>query len=191
MRKFLLLMGTGLLFALPLCAGDLEGGNPLPAVWKEQRLNFVYMGATSRYSCEGLRGKMRTLLLALGARPDLKISAFGCDYGRPNVGAVGVPSLWIIFSAPALPDGGAKPLHPGDLTATSARFQPFTVSPDAFRTFEIGDCELVEEFGQQILPKFVTRDVTKRITCVPNQLSLTPFVVRGEVLKAMAPASSR
>jgi hypothetical protein len=186
MRKFLLLTAAGLMFALPLCAGDLEGGNPLPAVWKEQRLNFVYMGVTSRYSCAGLRGKMRSLILELGAGRDLKISALGCNV-QPSAGAARIaPTLTMVFSAPALPDSAAKPLHAGDLAAISARYQPFAVAPDAFRTFDIGDCELVEEFVQQILPKFATRDVNKSITCVPNQLSGLPFVVRGEVLKVMA-----
>ncbi len=44
---------------------------PFPAVWKEQHLEFSYMGRTARYSCEGLRDKMRSLLLDLGARRDL------------------------------------------------------------------------------------------------------------------------
>jgi hypothetical protein len=184
MRKFLVRAVAGLMFALPLYAGNL-GGDPTPAVWKEQRLDFVYRGITSRYSCEGLRDKMRLLLLELGARRDLKISAMGCDYTvPPQFGKASVaPSLRIVFSAPALPDAAAKPLHPGDLAAVSAGFQPFRVTADAFRRFDIGDCELVEEFARQILPKFATRDVKKDITCVPNQLSGMPYLLLGEALK--------
>ena len=42
------------------------------------------------------------------------------------------PSLNITFSAPALPDPSAKPLHEGDLSATDARFEMFMITSDAF-----------------------------------------------------------
>src|SRR5437762_588859 len=79
-------------------------GIPMAAVWREQHLEFFYMGRTSRYSCDGLRDKVRAMLLDLGARRDLKISAAGCE----DSGRVGrkspAPSLYITFSAPVLPD---------------------------------------------------------------------------------------
>jgi hypothetical protein len=50
-------------------------GKPLPAVCKEQHLDFAYAGRTSRYSCDNLREKMLALLLEMGVRLDLKISA--------------------------------------------------------------------------------------------------------------------
>src|SRR5450631_2967775 len=58
-------------------------GLPVAAVWKERRLEFVYVGRTARYSCEGLSDKVSALLLELGARRDLKISTAGCnDFGH-------------------------------------------------------------------------------------------------------------
>src|ERR1700687_3092690 len=98
-------------------------GIPVAAVWREQHLDFFYMGRTSRYSCDGLRDKVRAMLLDLGARRDLKIAAIGCaDDDRPPMHAM-PPSLDITFSAPALPDNAAKPLHVGDLAAADARFE--------------------------------------------------------------------
>jgi hypothetical protein len=187
MRNVRMVAGIGLLFALPLCAGVTGTGAPFAAVWKEQRLDFLYIGRTARYSCEGLRDKVRAMLLDLGARRDLKVSVVACDetangFSRSSIG----PRLGIVFSSPALPDAGALPLHPKDLAAVDARFEPFTLTSDAFRNYGIGDCELVEQFTRQILPKLATRDVTKDITCVPNQLSGTRFFVRGEILKAVA-----
>ena len=163
-------------------------GSPLAAVWKEQHINFFYMGRTARYSCEGLRDKVRAMLLDLGARRDLKIAAVGCDdYDRVRVNST-APSLNIIFSAPALPDTSAKPLHEGDLAATDARFETFTITSDAFRNMGIGDCELVEEFTHQILPKLVTRDLKRDITCVPYQQSGSRFLVKGKVLRPLPQA---
>jgi hypothetical protein len=160
-------------------------GVPVAAVWKEQRTDFFYMGRTARYSCEGLRDKVRAMLLDLGARRDLKILAIGCeDYDRVRVNSM-APSLHITFSAPALPDPSAKPLHEGDLAATDARFETFTITSDAFRNMGIGDCELVEEFTHQILPKLATRDVKRDITCVPYQRSGSRFLVKGEILRPL------
>jgi hypothetical protein len=177
--------GFGLMVALPLWAGGAATGTPVAAIWKEKHVDFLYVGRTARYSCEGLRDKMRTLLLDLGARRDLKVSVVGCDESGQALtrGSIG-PRLDIVFSSPALPDAAARPLHPGDLAGVEARFETFTLTSDAFRNYGIGDCELIEEFTRQILPKLATRDVKQDITCVPNQLSGSRFFVRGEILKA-------
>jgi hypothetical protein len=182
-RNVRMVAGFGLMFALPLWAGGAATGTPLAAVWKEKHLDFLYIGRTARYSCEGLRDKMRALLLDLGARRDLKVSVVGCDESAPTRGSIG-PRLGIVFSSPALPDATAKPLHPGDLAGVDARFETFTLTSDAFRNYGIGDCELIEEFTRQILPKLATRDVKQDITCLPNQFSGSRFFVRGEILKA-------
>lgn len=172
--------------ATPIPAAPIPAvGNPVPAVWKEQHVDFVYMGRTARYSCDGLRDKVRAMLLDLGARRDVKIEAIGCeDYNRAHANSP-EPGLDIIFSAPALPDAAAKPLRPGDLAATDARFVAFTITSDAFRNMGIGDCELVEEFTRQILPKLVTRDLQQDIACVPYQQSGSRFLVRGDILKTL------
>jgi hypothetical protein len=160
-------------------------GNPVPAVWKERHIDFFYMGRTARYSCDGLRDKVRAMLLDLGARRDVKIAEIGCeDDNRVYVNSAG-PSLNIVFSVPALPDAAAKPLRQGDLAATDARFEAFTIASDAFRNMGIGDCELVEEFARQILPKLVTRDLKQDITCVPYQQNGSRFLVQGKILRAL------
>jgi hypothetical protein len=168
---------VGLICAAPARPANTDTGVPIAAVWKEQHLNFVYMGRTSRYSCDGLRDKVRAMLLDLGARRDIRISAVGCE------GSMG-PSLNIVVSTPALPNAAAKPLHPGDLAAVDARFETFTITSDPFRNMEM-DCELVEEFARQILPKLVTRELKKDITCVPYQQSRSRFLVRGKILRTL------
>ena len=169
----------------PAAPPGIVTGVPMAAVWREQHLDFFYVGRTSRYSCDGLRDKVRAMLLDLGARRDLKIAANGCeDFGRMRANSPAT-SLNITFSAPALPDPSVKPLHVGDLAATDARFESFTIASDAFRNLGFGDCELVEEFSHQILPKLVTRALKRDITCVPYQASGGRFLVRGEILKPL------
>jgi hypothetical protein len=185
MRAYSVIAGVGLLFALPLWAADPIVGGPFPAVWKEQHLEFSYMGRTARYSCQGLRDKMRSLLLDLGVRRDLQVALLGCNESAPlGRGYLG-PRLSLIFSSPALPDASAKPLHPGDLMAVDAHYEPFTLTSDAFRNYGVGDCELVEEFAREILPRLSAKNVKQDITCVPYQASGSRFLVRGEILRAV------
>jgi hypothetical protein len=166
--------------ALPAAA---DTGQPVNAVWKEQHVQLTYFGRTSRYSCEGLRDKLRALLAALGARRDMKLVALGCaDFGAHLFAARSVPSVSIVFSSPALPDPAAKPLRAGDPAAVEARFEPFTITSDAFRNMGVGDCELVDEFARQILPKLAVREVREDLTCIPNEVSGSRYFLRGLVL---------
>lgn len=177
---------TATLGACPVVAAT---GVPMPAVWKQHHVNFVYMGVTSRYSCDGLSDKVRAMLMNLGARRDLRIVALGCEeFGRPPGPHSISPSLEIRFSAPAVPQAGIKAASPGDLAPVDARFESFTIAADAFRNMGVGDCELVEEFARQILPKLSTRDVEKEITCVPYQLSGSRYYIHGQILRALSPA---
>lgn len=169
---------VGLISAAPAWPADAGAGSPIPAVWKEEHLSFRYMGRTSRYSCEGLRDKVRAMLLVVGARRDLGITALGCEEPAVQV-------LSIVFSAPALPSPKMRPLHAGDLAAVEARYETFTITSDAFRNMGVADCELVEEFAHQILPKLATRVLKQDISCVPFQESGGRFLIRGEILKAL------
>jgi hypothetical protein len=185
MRAFWVTAGVGLLLALPLWAAEPVVGSPFPAVWKEQHLEFSYMGRTARYSCQGLRDKMRSLLLELGARRDLQVALLGCDESAPlGRGYIG-PRLSLTFSSPALSDAAAKPPRAGDPAAVQASYQPFTLTSDAFRNYGVGDCELIEEFAREILPRLSAKNVKQDITCVPYQASGSRFLVRGEILRAV------
>jgi hypothetical protein len=161
-------------------------GVAVPVVWKQQRLNFVYMGRTSRYSCDGLREKMLALLLDFGARRDLSVTAENCGPTAAPQRIAG-SSFNVVFASPAMPDGAAeKPAHTGDPAAVEARFEKFMLTNDAFRNLGIADCELVEEFARQILPKLAVRNVRQDIGCVPYQEGASHFWVRGEILKVLS-----
>jgi hypothetical protein len=172
-----------------------QTGGPMPAVWKEQHVEFSYTGRTSRYSCDGLLEKVRAMLLDLGARRDVKLTPLHCADAEPMHGPMhgdgGGSRIKIVFSSPARPEAVDKPLHPGDLAVTDARFEPFTIMSDAFRNMGIGDCELVQEFTRQILPRLAVRDVRQDILCVPYKPSASRFFVRGEVFKSLPHAERR
>jgi hypothetical protein len=183
------LIGAGVTLAtMMLTAPGALGAESaaIPAVWKERKIDFVYFGRTSRYTCDGMRDKLRAILGTMGVRRDINAVAVGCAVtGELREMREDSPTVYLVFSAPALPDAGAKPAHPGDLAPLEAQFEPFTIATDAFRNMQPGDCELVEEFVRQILPKLATRNVQSDVTCIPHQLSGSHYVVRGEVLEPL------
>lgn len=173
--------GLWTLAALGLAAPQLVA-SAMPAVWKPQHLVFTYMGVTSRYTCDGLRDKVRAMLLDLGVRRDLKVFARGCDDFRINLRRPGpIPSLVIDFNAAVLQDPSARPA-PAPEMLVDARFEPFKITADPFRNMGPAECELVDDFARQILPHFATRGVTQGISCVPFQ-ETGGYWVKGEILK--------
>ncbi|MDE2295852.1 MAG: hypothetical protein KGL36_10420 [Gammaproteobacteria bacterium] len=181
-----------LLLALVGGRAFADSGVPIRAVWKEHRVEFTYLGRTSSYSCDGLIDKVRALMTTLGARSRLHIVGIGCpEYGRPGGPDSIGPSLSIRFFAPALPDAAQKSDRGDKLAPVDAAFVPFKIVPDAFRNMSVGDCELVEEFADRILPLFTTRSVEKDITCVPYQLSGSDYSLRGDVLQALPANEAR
>ena len=54
------------------------GSDHESAVWVPKELHFDYRGFTTQYSCDGLRERMRNVLLELGAHPDLQVRGYGC-----------------------------------------------------------------------------------------------------------------
>jgi len=174
------------LLALPVlvCAqADPSGGATVPAVWKSQKIDFHYFGRTSRYSCDGMSDKVRTLLMQMGARRDMKLLSYGCEIGRISLRGIN-PGLSIEFSTP-VPAAADKTPAGADSVLIDARYESFTFHQDVFRNLDIGDCELVEEFVRQVLPKFTTRGIEKNISCVPYQLQTGSYDVKGEVLRAV------
>lgn len=161
---------AGLLLGLPAAAADTgapAAAAPVaqPAVWTQKQLNFLFQGFTTHYSCDGLEGKIKHVVRDLGARGDFEVHSYGCatPYGRPDP----FPSVSIRMSVlePAPADAAAA-----DVVA--AHWQRVDLHLDKDPVWEAGDCELLEQIKQKLLPLFATRDVDFVSNCVPHQLSL-------------------
>jgi len=158
------------------------GEPPLAAVWTAKELRFTYMGFTSKYSCDGLRERIRSVLLKLGARPDLQVSQGPCaaPLGTPTpFPAVTIKMNVLEPASSAHPVNGSAP--PQVVPAHWQRVD-LTGSNDAVK--EAGDCEVIEQIKHSILPQFTTRNVDYKSTCVPNQLTLGGTQLRADVLVA-------
>lgn len=164
--------------ALALCAGaaGAEGtaGEAQSAVWTPKELTFVYQGFTTRYSCDGLRDKIRGVLLDLGAqKKGLKVSELGCSSpaGRPDP----FPGVRIKINVLQPADAKADAVVPAHWKAVDLKLR------DSF-SIDSGECELVEQIRDKILPLFATRNVELKSTCIPHQASAARPSLKLEVL---------
>lgn len=175
-RSLASLAALSLLLGSAAWADDADGGQS--AVWAQKEFKFIYQGFTTKYSCDGLHGKMRTILLQLGARKsDLKISDWGCA-GRSGV-PDHFPGVAVKMSVLVPANGGAAS---GGEPALPSHWKAVTLKLDSSSLSEAGECELIEQVKQKVLPFFSTRNVDLKNTCVPHQLTPGGTLLTAEVL---------
>ena len=165
-----------LLFAaLPAVAEDSLPGEE-PAVWTRHEVDLQYMGFTTRYTCSGLKSKVKLLLKHMGVREDVKLLERGCEFGYQKV--ADFPRVKITFWAPTLPKMGDK--DPGD--PVLGVWKAVTIKRNSPKGLDMGDCELVELFRDRVMPKFLVRDLQGDVNCIPHQLVGNRIDLRFEVL---------
>jgi hypothetical protein len=172
-----------LLAAVPALASD-SGLEEVAAAWKKHEVELPYMGFTTRYSCGGLKSKVKLLLKHMGAREDVKIRERGCEYGYQFV--ADFPRLKIEFYAPELPEPGAHDVGAPVLGV----WKPVVIKKNSPRGLEMGDCELVEIFRDRVMPKFLMRNVQGDVNCIPHQLVGNRIDLRFEVLTGVVPVDT-
>jgi len=174
---FSLSLAVGALAEPPAESNSAQSTPPTWAVWTPKELRFTYMGFTSHYSCDGLADKMRSIVLQLDARPDLKIRAMPCS------GALGRPTEFpgVTVNMNVLTPWDAASAN-ATVTPVPAHWKLVELSTDRDPLREAGDCELIEQVKTRVLPLFTTRNIDYRSTCVPHQLQIGGTVLKAEVL---------
>jgi hypothetical protein len=153
-----------------------EAAATQPGSWQAHENQCHYMGFTATYSCDGLADKLALLLRLTGARPDPKVYP-SCTrgYGEPDK----LAQAKVTFST----------LQPTQTsTGVDGVWRHVELSPQHPFELQSGDCELVEQFRDTLLRKFVTRNLKNQITCVPHQDSGSSFSLSFDVF-APAPAA--
>jgi hypothetical protein len=171
-----ILTGALLLSTASLADDNPPGGGP--GTWQSHKYTFQFMGFTTTYSCDGLADKLRIVLLAAGARSDVKSVPGACasGFGRPDKFARA--DLTFFTLAPADSSSAA-----GD--GVQGVWRPVALAARQPRQLALGDCELVEQFRQQVLPMFTTRNVVGNTTCIPHQLSGSNIDLKFEAFTAV------
>jgi hypothetical protein len=181
--------GIGAMLAVRLQAATAapDATPPLPAdasptivaaEWKQQKMDIPFATFTSFYTCTGMEDKMRLVLLAFGARPDLKVHAF-CDRAQnePN------KSAWVTVEFSSLAPV-TDPTAPG---AVKAAWKPVRLEPNRPYEMGMGECELMEQMADVVKKGFTLKDVKYHTTCVPKQVSVGDYSVRAESLQPASP----
>src|SRR5271156_6123326 len=84
--KFAVALGCASFAAGPSWADAPAAAPQDTGVWQQHKYSFVFMGFTTTYSCDGLADKIKVLLIAAGARRDVKSQPGACasGFGRPD-----------------------------------------------------------------------------------------------------------
>ncbi len=168
-------LSLALVAAMPAIAdGDLPDEEA--AAWTRHEVDLQYMGYTTRYTCSGMKSKVKLLLKHMGVRDDVKVLERGCEFGYQKV--ADFPRLKVTFWAPAIPKLGDK--DPGE--PVLGVWKNVVIKRDSPRGLDMGDCELVELFYDRVVPKFLTRKVQGGVNCIPHQLVGNRIDLRMEVL---------
>jgi hypothetical protein len=155
---------------------DEAAATHTPGSWQKHQYSFAFLGFTSTYSCDGLADKLNKLLLAAGARADVKSVPGACaaGFGRPDKFARADLTFYAL--APIGNDAGSGEVDGIWRSVTFANRSP--------RELLIGDCELIEQFRDQVLKMFTTRNIVSHTTCVPYQESGSVIDLKFESLVA-------
>lgn len=160
------------LFAAFQAQGAPPTQDSVEAVWKAQRLEFFYRSLDTLYSCAGLEEKTRIILSQLGARGRVALRRVRCrDFSR-------LVQIEVFMESPIV----ATPENIRDLTRYDsedvliARVRGEALpSPEDLERFPAewksvtfrGDCALVQQLRQQVLPKMSVQVIndTNRSVC--------------------------
>jgi hypothetical protein len=163
-------------------AADAASADIVLGAWQHHKASFNYVGFTSLYTCDALEDNVRQILRYLGARKDARASATGC------VGSFHTPSRTAFVNADfysLAPIGDAE-----GADAVKAGWTQFSLAPRRPDFMGEGDCELVQAMKDLITKNFSLRDLEYRTECVPNEVTLDSFAVKGQVLKTL-PSNSK
>jgi hypothetical protein len=149
------------------------------AVWKPQRINFVYRGYSTLYSCSGLQAKLEKILTTVGARGGIALRAYSCDDELSTarfqiVLASPVEATQENVAALTTYDAheelvarlrGEQLASAEDLPRFPAVWKTISFARSREMRLEPGDCELVQQLRRQILPRMSVQIVSDRVRC--------------------------
>ena len=144
-------------------------------VWQKHEYTFQYFGFTTTFSCDGLADKLKILLIAAGARADVKATEGPCvtGYGRPDKFARANLTFYTLA-----PDSAAAL---ADAKRIDGTWRPVHFAPYSPRELRLGDCEVVDQFVTSVLPMFTTRNLDNHTVCVPRQESGSDINLKMDV----------
>ncbi|WP_129642024.1 hypothetical protein [Peristeroidobacter agariperforans] len=167
----------------------------IPAIWRQQSLEFAYQGTTTAYSCNTLQRRLEAILRSVGARDGISIVMQRCTdqadahmqitlespvaATEANIAAVtqhtSRDQLLAKVRNEALPT-------PENIERFAAEWKTVSMSRDKTLKLDSGDCELVKQLRRDVFPRLSIRIVHDNLRCSvfgslgQPQLSVTALV---------------
>lgn len=149
------------------------------AVWKPQRMNFVYHGYSTLYSCRGLQEKLEKILTTVGARGGIQLRTYSCD------DEMATARFQIVLASPveATPENvealttydsqdellarvrGERLASAEDVERFPAVWKTISFARSREMRLAPGDCELVQQLRRHILPRMSVHIVNDQVRC--------------------------
>lgn len=170
-------------YAIP----QADDSGAVQSTWKPQEIRYSYMGFTTAYNCDAAETRLKEILLTLGAHPQTKVRATGCNMNRPS-------RNFFITITTATPVATTNAAIPGNTPSNStskqelirrlgiknsiadeqfpATWKTVNLSSDRRLDLQPGDCELLEGLRDRVLPSLSIKVVTDKVECMPHQLSI-------------------
>jgi hypothetical protein len=186
-RKYLLLVPVVLLIcsSLPFPAASAAGGSKRapppsePAAWRSYNFIVDLHDLPRRYSCDDLWYKFHDVLVALGARADLKVLPYRCERQLTPTTALS-PRVQLKF---ALPEAvGGTQARWADMRAVPRRVR---LEPGHPTSLADGDCVLLRQIKDGLLASLSLsqRVVSFDLACTAPRSSRWPFNVTVQALQ--------
>jgi hypothetical protein len=147
-----------------------------PATWRPYNLVVDLRDLPQRYSCDDLWYKFRDVLLAMGARPDIKILVYRCERGLPD-GSARSPRAQLQFSMPELLTPAQSRWAELQAVTTTVR-----LGPGHPASLLSGDCELLRQMKDGLLESVSQRVVSFNLACEASHSARWPFDVTVQAL---------
>jgi hypothetical protein len=154
-----------------------DGPSAIPSAWQHHKAEFDYFGVTTLYTCDGLEGQVRRILEHLGARKDMHVQARGCP-GPANAPSHTASVVADFYSLAPSTDAS-------EANAVKAQWSTVELTGRRPNFMGDGDCELIDAMKTLISQNFRPRDLNYRTTCIPRELEIDGFAVKGEFLHAI------
>jgi hypothetical protein len=170
-----LLLGTTAIKAADAPVGTADAAIQASA-WQHHQAKFNFMGFTTAYSCDGLEGKVKSILKFFGAR-NPRVQTSGCPRGPDTISHM----IWVNVEFDSLAAASAG-TPSGDVV--QARWTP--VQLDGQRPFFMGegDCELIFAMKPVLTDAFSFQSLSYETACTPHEVTFADFRVKGQVLKS-------
>jgi len=150
MKRFLSALAFTTLIAYPAIAGE-----PIDAVWKEQEVESGFLTVNVAYSCDLLEARVKMLLKQVGAADDITVDVMPCGaYDRPSEQHQATTRFSTLV-----------PAGDGDTNIIKAEWTDVELGRGQPRSIDGRDCQLLEQFTEQFLPKIEHEVIEGSVAC--------------------------